>query len=99
MFVVNLKIVIILYFLSNVQDYLGWGGGEQFWVWIERGPYLEVNLCICLDWQLYAELSGKPEMSFCFDKKVLKNPAEILYTACAFIRYFGQVFTWSLHRR
>jgi hypothetical protein len=75
------------------------GGGEQFWVWIERGPYLEVNLCICLDWQLYAELSGKPEMLFCFDKKVLKNPAEILYTACAFIRYFGQVFTWSLHRR
>jgi hypothetical protein len=45
-------------------------------------------MCIWLGWQLFARQSGKREIVFALRKIYFSNPIEILYSTCAFMRYW-----------
>jgi hypothetical protein len=65
---------------------------EQYWAWIEgalpggESMYAFGLAAIC--WSIL-----KTRNSICFDKKVLKNLVEILYNACAFMRYWADIYS------
>jgi hypothetical protein len=60
---------------------------EQYWVWIEGvlpgGKFVHAFGLAVVCWAIW-----KTRNSICFDKKVLK----ILYTTCAFMRYWASLY-------
>jgi hypothetical protein len=54
--------------------------------------YLEEIKYICSGLLLYAGPFGKQETEHALKKKLIKNPIEILFSACAFIRYWAGLY-------
>jgi hypothetical protein len=65
---------------------------EQYRAWIEGALPGEESVyafgLAAISWSIW-----KTRNSTCFDKKVLKNPVEILYNACAFMCYWEGMYS------
>jgi hypothetical protein len=65
---------------------------EQFWLWIDkvvpRGENFHMVGLAVICWAIWKARNRK-----CFEKKVIKNHGEILFSVCSFIRYWSGLFS------
>jgi hypothetical protein len=65
---------------------------EEFWPWVKRAlpggedVYMLGLAVVC--WAIWSTRN-----SMCFEKKDSKNPCEIVFLACLFIRYWSGLYT------
>jgi hypothetical protein len=80
--------VLAIYFNQRVRP----SSYEEFWLWIKRAlpggddVYMLGFAAVC--WAIWSTPN-----SICFEKKEFKNPCEIIFLACLFIRYWSGLYT------
>jgi hypothetical protein len=79
--------VLAIYFNQRVRP----SSYEEFWLWIKRALpggddiYMLGFAAVC--WAIWSTRN-----SICFEKKEFKNPCEIIFLACLFIRYWSGLY-------
>jgi hypothetical protein len=65
---------------------------EQFWPWVSKslpgGEKVHMLGLAAIFWAIW-----KAWNKFCFEKKVIKNPSEIIFSACMFMKYWAGLYT------